>query len=109
MVSPLVSAAQLPRMLNALDNGETIQFADLEVALAGLTSPHWRKKNRHLAWRDVKSVGVANGDLSINSRNHIASWYMNRTANIPNLDALLEIVKIQLASQARSPCVRHRC
>jgi len=94
LVSPLVRAAQLPTMLTALHNGETIEFGDLKVALTGLTSPHWRKKNEHLEWRDVTNVKVYDGRLVINSRTHTTSWYTSRTADVPNLDALLEILKI---------------
>jgi hypothetical protein len=94
VVSPLVCAAQLPVMLTALHNGETVEFGDLKVALTGLTSPHWRKKNDHLAWRDVTSVKVFDGRLIISSRNHTTSWYSGRAAYVPNLDALLEILKI---------------
>jgi hypothetical protein len=98
LVSPLVCAAQLPGMLTRLHDGETLEFAGLKVALAGLASPHWRKKNEHLAWRELKSAGVSNGELQLWSQRGFGPWYVARAGDVPNLDALLEILRITVAS-----------
>lgn len=97
LVAPLVCAAQLPRMSAALQNGETLEFGTLEVAPDGLTKPAWRKKSRQLAWADIKSFGVHNGELGISARTGFTTWYFAPVGRVPNVDALLEILRAMTA------------
>jgi hypothetical protein len=97
LVSPLVCAAQLPRLLGALRDGETLKFGQLDVALDGLTKPAFRKKARHAPWSDVTSFGVRGGEVSIDARGSFTTWFFAPVGRVPNVDALLEIVRIVVA------------
>jgi hypothetical protein len=99
LVSPLVCAAQLPGMMSALRNGETLEFGTLEVALTGLTKPAWLKKNRQRAWADLKGFRVRNGELQISDRTSFTTWYFTPVGRVPNVDALLEILGILFAGR----------
>jgi hypothetical protein len=98
LVSPLVCAAQLPRLLGALHNGETLRFGQLGVSLEGLTKPAFRKKARQTGWQDLTSYGVRGGELVIDARTSFTTWYEDPVGRVPNLDALLEIMRIVLAA-----------
>jgi hypothetical protein len=95
LVSPLVARAQVSGMLAALQRGETLEFGSLKVALAGLSKPAWRKKNQHLIWKDLRDVAVIRGNLRIRSHNDgLVNWFDSAVGDVPNLDALLEVLEI---------------
>jgi hypothetical protein len=94
LASPLVARAQLPGMLAALQRGETLEFGSLKVALTGLSKPAWRKKNQHLAWKDLRDFTVTRGHLRIRSHNDgLVDWFDAPVGDVPNLDALLDVLE----------------
>jgi hypothetical protein len=99
LVSHRVCAAQLPGMLRTLEGGGTLEFGGLTVSLDGLTRSAVRKKNRQLAWSEMRKFGVSNGQLQISGGSTFLDWYFSSVGSVPNIDALLEILRIVPAAR----------
>ncbi|MBY0457923.1 MAG: hypothetical protein K2V38_11335, partial [Gemmataceae bacterium] len=81
-------AALWPRALARFRDGHPLAFGELELDLTGL-----RYNGKHLRWRDLKEIAVAQGRLGVKQAGAWLPWALLDVAAVPNLHVLFALVE----------------
>jgi hypothetical protein len=92
LVDPRITAAQIPGMLAALRQGQSVPFGEYALGPQGLTTGTGRKQ-KHLLWAEVGGVAVEHGLVQVTERGRRRTWAAPSTAAVPNLTAFLTLVR----------------
>ncbi len=87
VIARRVTAVALPRAIDALRAGQTLNFGDLAVNLSGIASAG----KGAVPWTDIQKVSVNNGVVSLARQGKWLSWSSKQARDIPNLFVFLEL------------------
>lgn len=94
VVDPRIAAAQLPRMLAGLQQGQSVDFGDLMVEPGGLLlASGFLRKQKRLPWADVSDVVIRNGAVNVMARGKRSAWGSVGVPDVPNLTAFTALVR----------------
>jgi hypothetical protein len=79
-IQQAVTRAQLPAVLGALKQGQTVRFGDIAVNSAGVSTP----KRGEVAWAQIENVTVANGGVVLRKGGKLLPWSSRPVKEIPN-------------------------
>lgn len=96
LVDPLVTACQLPGMVERLRQGETLRFGFLRLTPDGLFRPAIFGSGKLLPWAEVAGIEVKSGDLIVRQTAAKRAWYKTPVAEVPNLTAFQRLLSMKL-------------
>lgn len=79
-IQQAVTQAQLPAVLGALKQGQTIRFGDIAVNSSGVSTP----KRGAVAWAQIEDVSVSNGGVVLRKGGKRMPWSAQSVKDIPN-------------------------
>ncbi len=95
-IAEQVTAVHLPRAIDAIRAGRTINFGDLSVNLSGIAAAG----KGALPWTEIQKVTVNNGVISVAKQGKWLAWSAKQAKDIPNLFVFLELAN-RLAAAGR--------
>lgn len=79
-IQQAVTQAQLPAVLGALKQGQTVRFGDIAVNSAGVSTP----KRGEVAWAEIEGVSVFQGGVTLRKGGKRLPWSTQKVKDIPN-------------------------
>lgn len=88
VIDPMITAAQMPGIENALKEGRPVDFKKFMVEPDGILV-----RRKKLRWAEVESINVKRGLLEIHARGKRRPWKSWMAADVPNRSAFLYLAK----------------
>jgi hypothetical protein len=85
-INESVSAALAPRMLAAVERGQSVQFGDMTVNAVGIAG-----RRRSVTWSEVTNVRIRNGYVSVDVAGKFFALSTVAAAKLPNLPLFLAL------------------
>ncbi|GAA2739862.1 MULTISPECIES: DUF6585 family protein [Kitasatospora] len=88
IIQHAITNSQLPGVLAALGNGETVRFGDIAVTTGGVATP----KRGSVAWSEIQRFEIKNGVVFLAKAGKLLAWSNTPVAKIPNFFLFLATV-----------------